>query len=401
MLLFTQCVNEVKKQPETIIISNAAGAVFAGSQACARCHKNISDKHLHTAHYLTSRPGTAEYIRGSFDTGKNVLSYTAFIKVVMQKEDSSYYQTQYINGQQTRKEKFDIVMGSGKKGQTYLYWNAKKLLQLPVFYYTDYNEWANSPGYPGRVIYNRPVTSRCMECHSTYIQKLSDEKTEPEDFDRNKIIFGVDCEKCHGPGAEHIAFQSENPADTTGRFIINPGKLSRVQQLDLCALCHGGRLSKTKPSFSFQVGDNLSDFFQIDSTAKDAADIDVHGNQFGLLSASQCFKKSDMTCSSCHSSHENESDKPALFSQRCMSCHNETYNNFCGMHKKLGDIIIQNCIDCHMPMQASKAIVFLRQGQNKPSTAFMRNHNIKVYPEETKKMLEYIKANINKTASVD
>lgn len=395
-LLFATCISEEKEQPQKSGISTAKDEVFAGSQACARCHKAIYDKHLYTAHYLTSQPGNAKTIRGNFDTGKNVLNYTQFIKVVMQKEDSNYYQVQYVNGQRKRKERFDVVMGSGKKGQTYLYWNAKKLLQLPVFYYTDYNEWANSPGYPGRVIYNRPVTSRCMECHSTYIQKISDEKTEPEDFDRSKLIFGVDCEKCHGPAASHVTFQSENPHDTIGKFIINPGKLSRVQQLDLCKLCHGGRLSKTRPSFTFQAGDKLSDFFQLDTVAKDAADIDVHGNQFGLLSASKCFKMSDMTCSTCHSSHENESGKPLLFSQRCMTCHDEAHNNFCGIYKKLGDVIKQNCIDCHMPMQASKAIVFLRQGQEKPSSAFMRNHDIKVYPEEAKRIMKFIKANNSK-----
>lgn len=400
LFLFTKCgSNENKNEaqlPGQTIISNASGAIFAGSQACANCHKDVYEKHLHTAHYLTSQPGTAQYIKGSFDTGKNEFNYSDSVKVVMKKESNSFFQVQYVNGKQRRKESFDIVVGSGTKGQTFLYWNAKKILQLPVFYYTDYNEWANSPGYPGKVIYNRPITSRCMECHSTYTQKVSDEKTEPEDFDRNKIIFGVDCEKCHGAGAEHVKFQTDNPTEHTARYIINPGKLSRMQQLDLCGLCHGGRLLKTKPSFTFQPGDSLLDYFQTDTAVKNAADIDVHGNQLGLLSASQCFKKSEMTCSSCHNSHENEAGKAALFSQRCMTCHNEAHDNFCSMRKKIGAVITQNCIDCHMPVQPSKAIVFLREGADKPSSAFMRSHYIKIYPEETKRMLAFIKEQGNK-----
>lgn len=400
LFLFTKCVsNETVKedeQPATTVITNAKGAAFAGSRVCASCHKNIYEKHLATAHYLTSQPGTAEFIKGSFDTGKNVFDYSDSVKVVMKKEADHYYQVQYVNGKQKRKESFDIVIGSGTKGQTYLYWNAKKILQLPVFYYTDYHEWANSPGYPGKVIYNRPITSRCLECHSTYVQKISDEQQEPEDFDRNKIIFGVDCEKCHGPSAQHAAFQASNPNDTTGKFVINPGKLSRLQQLDLCGLCHGGRLNKIKPSFTFQAGDVLMDFFQKDTVVKDVADIDVHGNQLGLLSASKCFRMSEMTCSSCHNTHENETGKIEMFSQKCMACHNEAHNNFCPMQKKLGATITKNCIDCHMPVQASKAIVFLREGAEEPSTAFMRNHYIKVYPKETQKMMDFIKANKNK-----
>ena len=395
LFLFTQCVNNEVHDEEVSEAISPENA-FAGSQVCANCHKEMYDKHLTTAHYLTSRPATGAYIKGNFDTGKNVFHYSDSVKVVMEQKDSIFYQVQYVNGVQKRKERFDIVVGSGTKGQTYLYWNAKKILQLPVFYYTDYNEWANSPGYPGKVIYNRPITSRCLECHSTYAQKISDEKTEPEDFDRNKIIFGVDCEKCHGASAKHAAFQLENPTDTAGKFVINPGKLSRVQQLDQCALCHGGRLNKAKPSFTFQAGDKLSDYFQIDTVAKNAPDIDVHGNQFGLLAASKCFKMSEMTCSSCHNSHENETGKIELFSQRCMNCHNETHGTVCTMSKKMGTVITQNCIDCHMPVQASKAIVFLREGAEKPSTAFMRSHYINIYPDETKKVLAFIKQNSSK-----
>ena len=402
LFLFTKCISNDSAEEEekpAVSITNAKGSAFASSQICANCHKDIYDSHLHTAHYLTSQPGNASYIKGNFDSGKNVFRYSDSVKVVMEKEGNNYYQVQYVNGKQKRKESFDIVIGSGTKGQTYLYWNAKKILQLPVFYYTDYHEWANSPGYPGKVIYNRPITSRCLECHSTYAQKISDEKQEPEDFDRDKIIFGVDCEKCHGPSAQHAAFQLENPKDTTGKFVINPGKLSRVQQLDLCALCHGGRLMKTKPSFTFQAGDALTDFFQTDTTVKDAGDIDVHGNQLGLLSASKCFKMSEMTCSTCHNPHENEAGKIETFSSRCMNCHNETHNSFCKLGKTIGVVIAQNCIDCHMPVQASKAIVFLRQGETKPSKAFMRSHYIKIYPDETKKMLEYIKAKTSRQAS--
>lgn len=395
LFLFTKCMNNEVHDDEVSEATSPENE-FAGSQVCANCHKEMYDKHLTTAHYLTSRPATDAYIKGNFDTGKNVFHYSDSVKVVMEQKDSIFYQVQYVNGVQKRKERFDIVVGSGTKGQTYLYWNAKKILQLPVFYYTDYNEWANSPGYPGKVIYNRPITSRCLECHSTYAQKISDEKTEPEDFDRNKIIFGVDCERCHGPAAKHAAFQLENPTDTMGKFVINPGKLSRVQQLDQCALCHGGRLNKTKPSFTFQAGDKLSDYFQTDTVAKNATDIDVHGNQFGLLAASKCFKMSEMTCSSCHNSHENETGKIELFSQRCMTCHNETHGNVCAMSKKMGTVITQNCIDCHMPVQASKAIVFLREGEEKPSTAFMRSHYIKVYPEEIKKVLAFINQNSRK-----
>ena len=142
-----------------------------------------------------------------------------------------------------------------------------QLFQLPITYFTAANEWSNSPGYPDKVVFNRPVTSRCLECHSTYVNTISPPKKEPEEFDHYQILYGVDCEKCHGPGAKHVEYQTQNPKEIKAKYIINPAMLSRQQNLDLCALCHGGRLQKTNPSFEFIAGDKLSNYFVMDDTS--------------------------------------------------------------------------------------------------------------------------------------
>ena len=165
--------------------------------------------------------------------------------------------------------------------------------------------------------------------------------------------------------------------------MINPASFSKQQNLDLCALCHGGRLQKTKPSFGFVAGDKLTDFFMVDTTSPDPEHIDVHGNQYGLLRSSKCFMISQtMTCTTCHNPHENERGKIALFSQRCMTCHNKEHNNFCKI-TGAGPSIVQNCIDCHMPLKPSKSITELLPGERIPTAAMIRSHLIRVYPEET------------------
>lgn len=275
-------------------------------------------------------------------------------------------------------------------------WRSHRLFQLPITYFTNAHQWSNSPGYPDKVVYDRPITSRCLECHTTYVKKISAPEVESEEYADNQIIYGVDCEKCHGPAAKHVQFQMQNVKETKGKFIINPALFSRKQKLDMCALCHGGRLSKTKPSFAFKAGDALEDYFLIDTTSNDAKNIDVHGNQLGLLAASKCFRKSEMTCSSCHNTHENERGKRDLFSQRCMTCHNSQHVSSCKMTTVIGSAIIQNCIDCHMPKQSSKTIAVLLQGAKRPESAIIRTHFIKVYPDETKKILADIKQNLKK-----
>jgi hypothetical protein len=366
--------------------------LFAGSATCMTCHKDIYEKHLKTAHFLTSTPAFEKYIKGSFEPGKNTFAFNEFVKVVMEKRDSGLFQVEYVRGVEKRAKRFDMSIGSGTMGQSFLYWMHDQLFQMPITYFTAANTWSNSPGFPNNVYFNRPITSRCLECHSTYAKTISLGGEEPEKFDRQQMILGVDCEKCHGPALEHVTFQSQHPAEKTAKYIINPAKLTRVQSLELCALCHGGRMQKTKASFEFTAGDKLSDFFLVDTMPPDPQNIDVHANQYGLLRASKCFRMTTtLTCNTCHNTHENERGKISVFSQRCMTCHNQEHGTFCKIDSLPIATIKKNCIDCHMPLKSSRNIAVMLPGATTVTAALIRSHYISVYPDETKKVLEYMK----------
>lgn len=394
--LLVKCIDhDVKNVAKADAAKDSTGFIlYAGSATCAKCHKDIYDSAIHTQHYLTTRPASAEYIKGSFEQGKNFYAYAPNIVVAMEKSDSGFFEVGYFNGIAGISKRIDIVVGSGAKGQTYITRYKNKLYQLPVSYFTAANDWANSPEYPTHpVIFNRPITSRCLECHTTFVEKIPTPDHSQEEFSQN-IIYGIDCEKCHGPGAKHVAYQTQNPKDAIARYIVNPAKFSRQQSLDLCGLCHGGKLDKTKPSFTFISGDKLSDYFQKSTLRVDSADIDVHGNQLGLLSISKCFKNSStMTCITCHSPHDNERGKIELFSQRCISCHGNQKNHSYKMTAEIGSSIKENCIDCHMPLRPSKTITELLPGKTRPTAALIRSHHIAIYPEDTKKILAIFKLN--------
>ena len=388
--LFIACAdNKIKKKIPGY-------ADFADSRACESCHSDIYKKHLGTAHFNSSMPASAQTIKGSFDSGLNSFYYDMFSKVMMEKRKDSFYQVYYIATAEKYKSKFDIVVGSGKKGQSFLSWKQQRLIQMLITYFKPEHAWSVSPGFsPVTVAFNRVVTSRCLECHSTYFHKTSDDTKHPEEYDRDKIIYAIGCEKCHGPGKEHIRFHKENPVVKEGKFIINPSKLSRQQNIDLCALCHSGKLEKTKPPFSFTVGDTLGGFFKTDIIQLPAENIDVHGNQLGALKASKCFLNSSMTCQSCHNVHENESTQLEMFSSRCINCHTKKKVKDCPLKKQTGDVINKNCIDCHMPLQPSQSIAVFLQGQEVPTPAKLRTHFVKIYKEETDKVIAYMKT-INK-----
>jgi hypothetical protein len=212
---------------------------------------------------------------------------------------------------------------------------------------------------------------------------------EPVDFDRSKIIYGVDCEKCHGPAKQHVDYQRDHPSDTSGKYIVNPAQLSKQQKLDICALCHGGNIEKTKPSFEFTAGKSLASYFRFDpskQTTVQNSTVDVHGNQYGLFTSSKCYQKSaNLTCNNCHNTHEMERGKTALFSQRCINCHNTGEEKFkTATHLQVKQIE-NDCINCHMPAQPSQSIAVFMEGEEIPRASLLRSHFIGIYPEETKK----------------
>jgi hypothetical protein len=349
---------------------------YAGDDACRPCHQEQTESFLPTAHHLTSRPADKDSISGKFSPDANVLRTSnpdLFFK--MESDKDGYFQI-VVEGRApnttSRRERFDLVIGSGRKGQTYLYWKGDQLFQLPISYWTELGQWVNSPGYrDGSADFSRRVPPRCLECHATYFHSVP---PPPNRYQQNDFVLGISCEKCHGPGLDHVTRHNSKSAGAYRRAIVNPAKLSRDLQLDLCALCHAGPGEPAPaPAFSFLPGDNIDDYLNLQPLDPDAP-VDVHGSQVELLKKSRCFQSSEtMTCSTCHNVHLMQRDA-AAFSDRCLSCHRV---EDCGLDAKHGNEIVRNCIDCHMPNQETSLVVSTWNGRKVQPR--VRNHWIKVY----------------------
>jgi len=308
----------------------------------------------------------------------------------MEKTDTGLLQRGFVEGKNLINKRMDLAFGSGKKGQTYLYWKGDALFQLPVSYHSASGEWSNSPGYPtDRLVFDRNVSARCLECHATFA-KIGKVTGGTETFIRDQMMLGVDCERCHGPAADHVNFHKRNPAEKKGKHIINPARLTRKQKLDNCALCHSGIRENLMPSFSYVVGQNLNDYSYTTVSPDSGATLDVHGNQYGLLLASKCFQKTTMDCSSCHNVHAKETGDLRLFSSRCMTCHTRGSENFCKQQVLPGLVLELNCVDCHMPALPSRQILSRRAAGKSPSQFFVRTHLISTYDDKVKQYLQSI-----------
>lgn len=386
IVLFSQCLQEQKQTRDP------RGGAYAGSEKCAGCHREIYQSYISTAHAASTRPASSQSIRGSFAKDSNRFKYHAGLEVLMQQREDGFYQAAYAHDTLRQAQRFDVVVGSGRKAQTYLYWQGDQVFQLPISYFVPARSWVNSPNYPAhQVRFDRNIPIGCFECHASFIPQTATSTAGErltDHFDKAGLVYGIDCERCHGPAAHHADFHREHPEEKEGRFITAIKSLGRQKQVEGCAVCHSGINKTFQTIFSYEPGSEFSHYMKIDTAAVDKDSIDVHANQYQLLRSSACFLKSGrLDCSSCHNVHTGERDDMALFSRRCMTCHNTASHNFCPLASRLGNKIENNCIDCHMPAQPSKLITLLSQGQKIPTPDSIRTHFIAVYREETKKFM--------------
>jgi Cytochrome c554 and c-prime len=363
----------------------APRAGYVGDDTCRSCHADLFASYHKTAHYLTSMAPRRDSILGSFTPGDNILKTAnpnLYFRMDVQHEQAkpegkdSFLQTAVAGTPphtSSRSERIAFVIGSGDKGQTYLYWNEDQLFQLPVSYWTKLG-WVNSPGYrDGFADFDRPIIPRCLECHATHFEAMPPPVNK---YSTAGFSLGIQCEKCHGPGRAHVEQQASKPSPASRSTILNPAHFSRDRQMDLCAWCHAGHGQPLRPSFSYLPGEPLDEYLHFPPPDPQAP-IDVHGNQVELLKQSRCFRSSNMTCLTCHNVHTIQHDL-AEFSQRCLSCHKPDSATFA----RRDHPVTNNCIDCHMPSQETNLIVFNWKGtQIKPE---VRSHWIKVYPAATK-----------------
>jgi predicted CXXCH cytochrome family protein len=386
-VLLTNCSN---KSDEYI---DPRGTDYAGSESCIQCHQTQYDMALKSSHFKATAPAIPGNVLGDFDKGNHIFIYDKNTRLAIEKRNDSLYQVLYKNGKEVEAHPFDIVFGT-KHAQTSVFWRNRNTYELPISYYHSIKGWATSPGFPAdKPYFDRMVVKDCYSCHasnasSRSVQQNSTEvnfiSMDVEDIiDPKTIVYGIDCERCHGPAKKHAEFHLKNPNVKVANSITSIKNLSRQQKLDACALCHGGNDGmKMKSRFDFKPGDNLSEFYRSTRSVTDTTTFDVHGNQFRLMAQSKCFVNSEkMDCITCHNPHENASKDLASYSKICMSCHQTGIKHSDKTLKTMsGSLLANNCVECHMPKKSSGAIKFQLSDSKQLSNYILRTHKIAIYP---------------------
>lgn len=319
--------------------SNAeTSAHYAGSQACEKCHAEIYEHWKKTP--------MANIVRDPREHPDAIIPNLATDSVAKFTKD----QIAFVYGSIWKQRYFTKV------GDDYFplpaQWEIKNHVWSRYFVPNTGDWWATF--YPPDNM-RRPTGPTCDGCHSVGY-----------DIHTKKVAeWNVGCERCHGPGSEHV----EHPSRGN---ILNPARMDYVAASDTCIQCHSQGRPLTVPiegryydwPVGYNVGLKLQDFWKLEDHALDEtnfyyfADGTAHKNRMqGNDFVQSVMYRRGVTCFSCHDAHGTDNyaqlRKPA--EKICLDCHGPLSPNGPRTatleehtHHKDGSPGSQ-CVACHMP----------------------------------------------------
>lgn len=310
---------------------------FVGSATCANCHaKKAASQEATPMAGTLLRAVDADVLHAhgelSFRNGKYVYKINS---------KSGKAEFTVTDGERTLSAPLLWAFGTGKVGQSYLFLREGNYFESRATYFSTLQNIHFTPTRALLAPHDleeamaRPVgmaeIKRCFSCHSAG-------SSIGEKFDTEKLMAGVTCEACHGPGLQHAtAMQAsalqQGIGDEEGKqLIFDPGKLSPGDSVDFCGACHitwwDVKLTHLKGIYN------------------------VRSQPYRLMS-SKCWGNGDprITCVACHDAHEPLADDAGSYDPKCLACHATTP----GVKKTKEHpgtacpVSTKNCSSCHMP----------------------------------------------------
>lgn len=344
---------------------------YAGSAVCRECHAEIWDVYKsHPMARTLSEVGSADQIedytrQSAFSRGNREYRVErADGKVVhheLQRDAGG--DAIYDQGVEIR-----YAIGSGAHGRSYLIDRDSRLFASSISWYSQPGRWDLSPGYEseGHKRFERPVVDRCIACHAG---RSAPDPNWVDRFEQPAILeFGISCERCHGPAADHVAHRRAGSAGNDP--IVNPAALAVPLRESVCNQCHlhGDEelLRYGRTDFDFRPGMHVGEVWSILVSESDESM--ATASQVQQMRSSVCYKKGSgqLGCISCHDPHSvpARSDRDQFYRRRCLACHQEAD---CAepVSRRLIKTAADSCIVCHMPQFPASDLVHLAQTEHR------------------------------------
>ena len=304
---------------------------YAGPAACAQCHSREAAVQETTPMAKTCvRAGNSKILEGherlSFRLGQ-------YDYVLTRGGGGNTFSVS--NGARSVSVVLEWAFGEGEVGETYVFERRGILYESRLSYFPALRALDFSPGHPHseppdlEAALGRPLAANdihlCFGCHNTAASTAGE-------FDPDRLIPGVTCEACHGPGAKHVSAMKEGRIADGLTQVVNPGKLDPVDSVEFCGACH-----------------------RTWTDVLEAGIVGVATVRFQpyRLESSRCWGKGDarITCLACHDPHLPLAREPGSYDKSCLRCHVATEGSS-GTPGHPGAACpkgTKNCVTCHMP----------------------------------------------------
>jgi tetratricopeptide (TPR) repeat protein len=387
--------------PEKKTDTTIAPAAYADAKSCIRCHASEASKYATTgmarAFYRPDQETTVD-VPAKDRQFFHAVSGTLFS---MTEHDGKYFQRRWQKGFDGKPDnveelQIDYIMGSGNHVRTYLHRELDgTLIELPLAWYAELGgHWGMNPGYDNpHPMTRRTIAYECMFCHNGYPEIPV---TAHRDLAANPVYSdplpeGIDCQRCHGPGAAHVRAAQTGGASLQEirSLILNPINLSKARQMEVCEQCHLETTSRPLPDrirhydqqpFGYAATEPLASF----NSYFDRDPEKAHTENFEIVNApyrlrqSQCYLKSGgaLTCETCHNPHDLHKGPQSISSYMsiCMKCHQTDLPVQIALHRHPAS---NDCVTCHMPQHRTEDVVH----------AVMTDHLIQRRPASAKELL--------------
>lgn len=334
---------------------------YVGMETCRSCHANIHDTYIHTG--MGASFGRATPSRSGADFGTHALVHdpdTDFYYYPFFQDSVMYIREFRLSGKDTvhnRLEKISYIVGSGHHTNSHIIDRNGYLYQAPITYYTQSKRWDLAPGYEdgANSRFSRILATECITCHNHLPGHVAG--SENKYFDMPE---GIGCERCHGPGQLHVeAMLAGRTVDTSrvaDRTIVNPRRLPRDRQTDLCQRCHLQGVAVLKPGrtfFDFRPGMALGEVMNVFLPRyADSDERFIMASQADRLRQSACYLQSkELTCITCHHPHVSvKVTGKEKYNQACQGCH---VKKGCSAPMAERKAKQDDCSGCHMPKSGS------------------------------------------------
>lgn len=372
-----------------IEVTGGAAPGYVGDRICGSCHQDLYRSFQDVGMARSFYPPSAAEVIEDFDAEPFYHDRSQRYYEMRRRGDGIRFRRFQLddNGAEINvlEQDVDWVLGSGQRSRTYLYRTpGGELYQLPVAWYTRESAWGMAPGYdkPAHLGVSRRVQRECMFCHNAYpdVPAGSDEYFEPQRFPV-ELPHGIGCQRCHGPGAEHVRQGLAEAVDfkALAASIVDPAELEPERRREVCYQCHMqpsvvlmGVRRFGRGVYSYRPGEPLGEYLvQIDVEEEGLE----RGERFEInhhpyrLEQSACFRESGgaLGCLTCHDPHRKVpvAERAAHYRRACLTCHQLDDCGLEAMATAAGSpgsemppgVAADDCAGCHMSPRRSQDVV--------------------------------------------